>query len=231
MAKSSTVIIALKFSKGVIIAADSQATDQIGGVRWPVEKLSRINNLPIVVGFSGNTGISGRAREALQSSLRHRTQTDKLSRIRNNISKCLDPYYDEIKGKNSKVPPDSFLEIGLWGLVACWSEQSPHIIEYELDGDHDVHQWFHAIGSGTSTAWRTLGERNLVKLDERKALWVALRILRTCIGVEMYGVSEPLHAWVVTEKGTRRVSEDERNAHFQAISEWEQRELSSLLNS
>ena len=166
--------------------------------------------------------------------MRRPTQAEKLSRISSNISSCLKPFYDEIKEQNGKVLQGSIFEIGLWGLIACWSEQAPHIIEYELNGDHDTHQWFHAIGSGTSTAyavWRTLGERKLVELDERKALWVALRILKTCISVEMYGVSEPLRAWVVTEKGARRMSKEERNAHLQAISEWEHRELSSLLSS
>ncbi len=233
MAQSETVIIALKFATGVVIAADSQVSDTTSLVRWRVEKLEPINNLPLVVGFSGSLGRAKVAREALRSRFNHATQVAKIARLRNSMDDCLQPVYDQIKRSNREVLSNSIWEIGLLGLVACWSEGAPHIIEYELNGDTDTHDWFHAVGSGAKTAysiWRTLGERKLATLDERKALWVALRILRTCVSVEMYGVSGPFHAWVVTEKGARRVSEEERDAQFRLIEEWESRQLSLLID-
>jgi len=39
MSESTTIIAALKFEGGVVIAADSQASDPVAQVRWPVEKL------------------------------------------------------------------------------------------------------------------------------------------------------------------------------------------------
>ena len=155
MAQSSTVVIALKFDGGVVLAADSQASEPVGGVRWEVEKLEAINNLPVVVVFSGNTGIAGKAREALQDRLKRPTQVEKIVRIRGNLEDSLRPVYDEIKRSNQYVTQFTrgMWEINLWGLIGCWSEGGPHIIEHELSADSDTHEWFHAIGSGTNTAY------------------------------------------------------------------------------
>ena len=236
MATSTTVMVALKFTHGVVIAADSQASEPIGRVRWPVEKLESVRSYPIVVGFSGNTGIAGRARAAINERLQHPNMVDRLDRLRNNLQDCLSPFYEEIKKNNQNVPPwdNQFWSINLHGLIACWADDNPHIVEFDPSGDNDLHQYFHAIGSGSNTAYaiyRTLGGSELVKLDERKALWVVLRILRTCVGVEMTGVSGPFYAWVVSERGARKLSDEERDAHLQLIDEWEGKSLSMLFDS
>ena len=82
------------------------------------------------------------------------------------------------------------------------------------------------IGSGGQTAhavFRTLGRSRLAELEESKALMALLRILRTSVNVEMWGVSEPLCVHVVmADKRVRGVSEDELQAHLQAIDKWEE---------
>ena len=86
---------------------------------------------------------------------------------------------------------------------------APHILECGLNGDIEFHQYFQAIGSGANTAhaiYRTLGGERLSTLDERKTLLVVLRILRTGVNVEMWGVSEPLSVWVVSHNNAKKVS-------------------------
>ena len=228
MSVSTTIIAALKFEGGVVIAADSQASDMLAGVRWRVEKLDQINGLPLVVGFAGNVGMGERARAALRDASWHANMFAKRDRVRDALDRCLNPIYIAIR---EKVPENLKLgspvwDIGLAGLGAFWAEGEGHIVEYGLNGDCEFHQYFHAIGSGESTAyaiWRTLsgtsGE-NMQGLDERKALFVMLRILRTCIMTEMWGVDHPLGVWVVSGT-TRRVHQEEVEAHLQYVDEWE----------
>ena len=232
MAVSTTVIAALKFMGGVVIAADSQASDPTAGVRWPVDKLDCIGSHPLVLGFSGAMGRAERARWALQGTKHHTNTFEKRDRIRDAVDRCLSPVYLQIKQANDGVRRDIY-KTSLWGLLAYWAEEAPHILECGLNGDIEFHQYFQAIGSGANTAhaiYRTLGGERLSTLDERKALLVVLRILRTCVNVEMWGVSEPLSVWVVSSNNARKVSPDEIEANRQLIDEWEKKERRVLFH-
>lgn len=230
MSISTTIIAALKFKGGVVIAADSQASDRVAQVRWPIEKLYRIGAYPCVVGFSGAVARSQRALEALEAITLHSNMFDKRDRVRDAIDRCLSPIYQQIKQANQGVQID-ILGTALWGLVVYWAERAPQILEYGLNGDSEFHEYFHAIGSGANTAYaiyRTLGGKRLSTLDERRALPAILRILRTCVDVEMWGVSEPLYTWVVSQDRARELSQDEIQPHLQAVAQWEERERSYL---
>lgn len=230
MGISTTVIAALKFEGGVVIAADSQASDIVAEVRWPVEKLDCIGSHPCVVGFSGSISNSQRARAALEAITLHPNMFDKRDRIRDTIARCLSPIYQQIKQANDGVRRDIYLT-SLWGLLVYWAEGAPQILECGINGDIEFHEYFHAIGSGAKTAYaihRTLGGKRLCTLDERRALPVLLRILRTCVDVEVWGISEPLSVWIVSQGKARKLSEDEIQPHLQWVDRWEEGERSVL---
>ncbi|MFC1937857.1 hypothetical protein ACFLWY_04815 [Chloroflexota bacterium] len=230
MAESTTVIAALKFQGGVVIAADSQASDTVAEVRWPVEKLDRIGMHPCVLGFSGAVSRAERARNKLNSTPLHPNMFDKRERIEGAVYKCLSPIYKEIKQANEGANWGYYLT-SLWGLMALWAEEAPHILECGINGDCEFHEHFHAIGSGSKTAYaiyRTLGGKRLCSLDERWAVPVILRVLRTCVDVEVWGVSEPIFVWVISTGRARELSADEIQAHLQTVDEWEQGERSAF---
>jgi len=232
MASSSTVIAALKFKDGVVIAADSQASDPVATVRWPVEKLDRIGTHPCVLGFSGSIAQAQKARERLETAKLHPNMFDKPSRVRDEIARCLSLIYKQIKQANAGVEREIF-RTSLWGLLAYWAHGTPHILELSLNGDCEFHEHFHTIGSGANTAYaiyRTLGEKRLCTVDERWAIPVILRILRTCVSIEIWGVSEPLSVWVVSGRTAREVSLDEIQAHLQTVGEWEESERSAFFD-
>lgn len=232
MGVSTTVIGALKFKGGVVIAADSQASDLAATVRWAVEKLNGIGGYPFVAGFSGSLGKCQSARGALEATRLHPNMFDKRDRIEGAVADCLRPIYKQIKQANDGVKREIYLT-GLWGLLAYWAEGGPQILECGLNGDTEFHDYFHAIGSGANTAYavyRTLGGKSLSALGEHKALVVMLRILRTCANVELWGVSEPLSAWVISQGRARGVSQDEIQADLQCIDEWIEEERSVLFN-
>ena len=73
-------------------------------------------------------------------------------RIRNAIEQCLKPEFQRIS-ENPDVLKLPMWKITVNGLVVYWSENSPHIVEIEPNGELCFHEHFHAIGSGTQTAY------------------------------------------------------------------------------
>lgn len=222
MPSSTTVIIALKFQGGVVIAADSQASDTNARVRWPVEKLDSLKPHACVIGFSGSVGRADAARERLAGNSLHPGTFAIAPKVQEHFSSVLAPIYKQMA--EAPVMPGQN-PMTLWGLVALWTGDDACILELEPNADSCWQQYFHAIGSGSATAYavyRTLGGKRLIGVDEAKAIMAVLRILRTCVDVEMWGVSEPLDVWVVTKGSAKRISRDELQAHLQAVDAWEE---------
>lgn len=233
MGASMTIIAALKFEGGVVIASDSQASDISSRVRWEIEKLDRIGNHPLVLGFSGSVGMAERARKALEEANLHPNTFKKRDLIRDAMERCFDPIYKTINRKKA-LPVHRVNELSICGLAAYLAENAPQILEYDINCDFTYHDYFHAIGSGSNTAyaiWRTLGGRKLSTLNERKSLIAMLRIMRTCVNVEMWGVNEPFSAWILSASGAREVSTDELQALMEYVDEWEESERKSFFET
>jgi 20S proteasome alpha/beta subunit len=229
---SRTIIAALKFQSGVVIAADSQASDIVAGVRWPVEKLDCVGGHPCVAGFSGSIANSQKARSKLEATTLHPNMFKKRDKIRDAVDRCLSPIYQQIKKANDITKRDIY-RTSLWGLIVFWAEEAPQILECVINGDLEFHPFFQAIGSGANTAhaiYRTLGGERLSSLDERKALLVMLRILRTCVNVELLGVSEPFSVWVISKNKARKISPDEIQPILQFVNRWEEDDRTRFIN-
>ena len=226
VADTATIIAALKFRDGVVIASDSQASDSVARVRWPVEKLDSVGDKPLVLGFSGSVGMAQHARRELEATTLHPNTFNKRHLVQDAMDRCFAPIYKKIQAIN--IP-----QVSLWGLSVFWAENAPQILENEIASDSSFHDYFHAIGSAANTAYaiyRTLGGSRLCTVAERWALPVILRILRTCVSVEVWGVSEPLSVWVVSGGTARRISPDEIQAHIQTVGEWEEGERSNFFS-
>lgn len=229
MAISSTLIIALRFKTGVVFASDSQASDLVQAVRWPVTKAKKIEPYPLVMAFSGSLGISERAREDVGKSTLRTSVFKKRELVREAIASALKKHYTWV----SEFPSQKGQPLLLWALAACFAEGKPQIIEFETSGDSCFHEHFHGIGSGGGTAyaiWRALGGRQLEALKEGLAVHVALRILQTAIEVNMTGVSDPFTVFIVDKKGARQLSQTVVDAEMQAAQEWEQKQMQRLLS-
>lgn len=231
MAESTTIIAALKFQGGVVIGADSQVSDRVASVRWALEKLDCVpQGHPCVIGFAGSMGRAQQARRELEQKTFHANQFKKRHLIQGAFDQCLAPIYGDVKKKNPE-PSRPLWEITLAGLVALWAEDEPQVLELEYNGDSCFHDYFHAIGSASDTAYavyHTLGGKRLIQVDEPKALMAIIRIIRTSVNVEMSGVSEPARFWVVTAAGGRTISEDELQAQLQFVAEWEEKERTAF---
>lgn len=221
-----TVIAALKFEGGVILAADSQATDDFGNVRWQVEKPFQVASFPCVVCLSGSMGMNDRVKKDVLARTWHSNTFDRRDRVRDAVDASFVNVYKVIEERNRPIP--------LWGLAAFWAEGAAHILEHEPTGDCSFHDHFQSIGSGAATAraiYRTLGGPLLAAIDEQKAILVVLRILRTCVSVEKMGVSDPFHVWLIKPTGAVRLTDDRVQAELQYVGAWEDRERRAFLNA
>ena len=227
--------MAIRFDSGIVFASDSQTSDPVHGIRWQTTKARRVGNHPLVIGFSGNTGIAQRAREKLDASRYWSNTYSKRDLVRDMIARALDPQYAWMKER--MMPNSGFHEIhrgpDLAALAVCIAEGSPQIIEFSPEGDSEFHDTgFRAIGSGTRVAyaaWQTLGGERLLTLDEGRALHVTLSILRLVVAVEMSGVSDPFTIFIINESGIREVSDEEMNALLQTVEIWENDRVAHLL--
>lgn len=225
MPSSTTVIAGLVYRNGVLIGADSQASDIVAGTRWSVSKLRHVHPHPLVVGFSGNTGTALRLIEGLDAAAIHATSFRKQRTIRGVLDGIYKPEYAAAAGRSA--PPVAVPAVGpiiVHGLAAVWAEAKAALLEHEMNGDSDWHDHFHAIGSGHNTAtavFRALGGWELCRLSYRSAVPALLRILRTAIDTEMAGVAEPIHVWRVDAKGAKQIGVDELNVHWQFVDEWQ----------
>ena len=68
-------------------------------------------------------------------------------------------------------------------------------------------------------------------LNWPKSLHVMLRIMRTCVDVEMRGVSEPFSVWVVSDGKARELLMDEIQTEMQWVDEWEAQERKRFLGT
>lgn len=230
MAGSSTVIAGLKFASGVLVGSDTQATDPIALVRWPTRKVVPVGQHPLVAGFSGSLGSAQRVVSGLDALSLKANTFRRPDRVRAAIEPVFVNEYRAIPNRN--YPPGTAVpDIAMWSLVAMCAGDEGHLLEFEINGESSWHEYFHAIGSGASTAYavyRTLGGKELCELSERAAVAALLRILRTVVAVDMAGVSEPIQLWRVDDGGVHEFGTDELNAHFQFVDQWLAREQAAL---
>ncbi len=172
-------------------------------------------------------GSAERIFDALDAAGIRPNQLDRKARFQTFMDGLLKPEYVAAAARTA----NPYQPIPIWGLAGGCIERETRILEYEASGDSSWHEHFHAIGSGAATAYaafRTLGGRDLCRLSERTALLALLRIIRTTIGVDMMGVSDPIHVWRVTCGSASELPDDEVNVNLQAVAQWELEERERL---
>jgi 20S proteasome alpha/beta subunit len=237
-----TLIIALTFKDGVIMAADSLGTESVVGhplldYSMTVEKVSAVGK-HVVWGGSGGAGLSQQVKEGLDAwGKANEGLLDKpAEKVCPQIGKAVQDVVNKVFGgspfkDHPQAAPDALKNTFL--LTGKPKDGPPWLLEVMWNGEktHYDERGFHAIGSARVYAYAAHGmihHYGVKNHDLQHALLCAYRILNFAVRAAASGVREPYVFWVVESKGNRQLSEAEVNGIRDTVGLWLDRERASL---
>lgn len=224
-----TVILALSCADGVVLAADSQATES-DMTRFEVDKIFELTERIIWAGSGSSAIISELNAEFIKNKSHFESAVKFGVPLAKYARPVLDKHYSSwiaVPGKNN-IPPST-------SLIACGvrSDGTPWIME--LSDNCQVTDYsdrgFHAIGSGSTMAQVAAALSSHYDLPGKPIPFgqlVAYRSLNAVIETSAYGVGHPIKIWTVTAEGIAQVSADEIRALSDRVGGWQQMEVETL---
>lgn len=232
-----TLIIALGWSDGVVMAADSASTDFAAGIKQlSSSKVNRIGSEPILYGGSGDVGLSQHYVEALsviRTSSDARAVRDQVcTKIGDAIKKYHQHVFD-IPGA-ARRPTVVALVAGVHKPEPRASKPEPWIMEVNDNGGDTLYStedfgYFAAIGSGARFAHALMRSHLRTKRTVEQAKILAYRALDDAILLSDSGLALPIHIYSLTLDGVVSTMDAEEQAKIVATVElWRDLETESL---
>jgi len=227
-----TVILALKSAEGLVLATDSQATQQMPGnapVKIDAVKLVKHEDHILWAG-TGAQGCNQRVDLLLtQNSEMLKEEKDKHA-IGSAIHQCGNAV--QKASQESFVPYSAHAQAESWGGIFCGSSTDGlFIVEVDASGGWQFHPEVAATGSGFPFAFLAAGSvkhHNVASksLDHAKAL--AYRAIEMTCNTAAFGVGLPVQLGVVTDDGAEILSEAEITGLKDTVNLWKQAEVEAL---
>jgi proteasome beta subunit len=219
-----TLVVAIRCTDGVAIAADSASTD--ADIKTPVEKITRLSGAPVLYGHAGDAGLMQKIDEALKSVQVRNT----LKRTRQEIKKAIAPELAE--SAQYHVPyPEMFRNQVPQAVVlfAGVLDGEPWILEIEKDNTDTIYGDelgnFAAIGSGKSLAHALFRSHLNTERDLELGKHFAYRILDDEIQLSSMYLAHPVVMYTVAVDGTiQKIDQAERVAIENVCEGWRQLE-------
>lgn len=225
-----TLIVAIRCTNGVVIAADSAASDEEVGTKQRVIKIRRVGTCALLYGGSGDGGLLQRIDEELQLI----PARDSFKRMRPEIRKALLPITQEAIKTHVAYPQQPFhLPPVAVLLFAGVSEGQPWILEVERDGRDtrygDDLGNFAAIGSGKPWAQAVMRPHLSRPKDLEAGKIFAYRAVDDAIELAAGGLSKPIVMFTLGVDGTiSEVTSDELEALGQTTETWRELEREAV---
>ncbi|KIE57798.1 hypothetical protein A946_11245 [Methylacidiphilum kamchatkense Kam1] len=209
-----TLILVLPAQDGIVMASDGQIT--LGMVRWPGQKIQRLNNRCIWAA-SGELALI----QLVEERLRTLPLDAPIPQLRNSICQITRQCVTELLQLDFRtgfLPKDPNLLLQLLQLhpgdfVFAEVTPSPGVLHVLLNG---TAEWItdrpFASGSGDMFAYALLQKYQGLALDVRRASLLAYKVLEEAIAVGAYGLGPPIDLWQVTSGGIKQLGESERAA-------------------
>jgi len=229
-----TLVVALRCADGLVVASDSQSTAQTGSqpTKGDIHKLFILGS-QFAWGGSGPIGSIQRVRAELEGCTAEIVRDFKhfepgMKTLHKHIHKIQDEVERETLGDlQAKAAQRSAY------LVAFFTEDGPHILEFETAGSRTLHDTdgFSAIGSGDIFAmhsFRSLRHHQLVTLSQPQAQALAWRTVDDAIATAAWGLGGPVSIAVVDSKVARMLEPQEVEAVRDTVGLWRQQEVEIL---
>lgn len=222
-----TLVVALKASDGVALVSDGQATSEesVGRTRTSANKLFDLHGL-VAFGCSGDAGLQQRVVSALTESISVQQCSLPIGELRPHLLTVVNAAQKQAVQEHVDLK-DGALPAHIAVLFAGFSAGEPWVYEIGITGKDEVHPNGEAIGHArhfphylmVSTLHYELQDRGveLVKVLAYRAVMDAIKTDATALG-------PPIHAYIVTERGTERLGEERHKAIADALNGWKQQE-------
>jgi 20S proteasome alpha/beta subunit len=226
-----TLILALRFREGLLLASDSQGTLAEPGnppIRLNTEKLFVLHGL---AGWaaSGAVGLTQRARYQLDRD------TEIAGALRNeDREQCARKFFDPVnalqkEARNETVDgrPDEFAT-----LIVGYARREPFILEIDRSGSRQFLELpYGAIGSGyvfAMHAMLSVAHYNIERLSRPEAQALAYRIVDNAIQVAAHGLAGPVQILTVTEERAWVLSGEDVSEIRRRVDLWKQKDIEAL---
>ncbi|WP_217915861.1 hypothetical protein [Miltoncostaea marina] len=230
-----TVVLAIRCADGLVIASDSQITDDDRGMSFPAQKLHDLGDHAAWAG-SGARGVlrdidaalTARADEVLAAlDIGHALQEVALPILRHHY----DHFIPEIPGEPTQATPSAYV------LAAGYGRTGPFIVEINPNGLVGRYEdiGFHAIGSGAAMAQQAGALLAHFRMTERPVGYGVLAAVRV---IEALSVTSPnvgfeIDVARITEAGAEHLGADAMATARDGVARWiaaEQELLDGLLD-
>jgi len=227
-----TVILALKSAEGLVLATDSQATQQMPGnapVKLDAVKLIKHESHILWAG----TGAQG-CNQRVALLLTENREMIKVENNRHAIGSVIHKCGNEVQraSHSSFIPYNAQARPESWGGIFCGvAADGLFIVEVDANGGWQFHPDVAATGSGYAFAFlaaSSVKHHNVASksLDHAKAL--AYRAIEMTCNTAAFGVGLPVQLGVVTDEGAEILSEAEITGLKETVNLWKQAEVDAL---
>jgi 20S proteasome alpha/beta subunit len=222
-----TLVLAIRFRDGVVLASDGQCTADTAGqpTRQPARKLFDLGGR-IAWGASGSVGLQQTLRERLAAAepLPELATADLRLLLGEEVAAIQQDALHRYVPHPGTDPPD------LACLFCGVDESGPWIVEVPRTGaDHQFHDGVAAIGSGDIFARVLLRSADTAALDAGRAKMVAYAAVADAIDLAAFFLGPPIQMAVVTRAGVARVPREELDVSLPAqVRAWRERQRRAL---
>lgn len=227
-----TIIAGLLAKDGVVIAADSQATDSQAGIRTSYDQKLRALGNQYVWGLSGGVGLAQYLRPALEQAHRGNWPQKPLLEVRTAIGATIASVRRELVEKQLVSNTIPGAEVLVAGFSQVGGQMKPWLIEFPTDNMSQEHERFCAVGSGKKAgyhAFESIRHYSPADRDVTLATLFLYRIMVDAIRAESQGVGGAIHLWVVTGGNCQQLPESELDGLQQLLEQWQEAERKSLI--
>jgi proteasome beta subunit len=225
-----TVVLAIKCSDGLVMAADTQVTDSDRGMSYPAQKLHPLGDYGAWGGSGARSVLTELERDFEQSAASLVEAGDIAHALQERVRPVLQHHYDnyiaEVPGEDSAGGTSAYV------LAAGFSDGEPWIIE--LNPNAMVSRYedigYHAIGSGAPMAQQAGALLAHFQVGERTmdhGVVIAVRVL-DALSTSVPSVGGEFDVARISAEGAVHLDDDQINEARELVRSWGAREQEAL---